>query len=40
MPLFEQSGREIRLTAAGEEVLRTARELDDVWTRLEGAWMP
>lgn len=37
LPLFEQSGREIRLTAAGEEVLRTARELDDVWTRLEGA---
>ena len=37
LPLFEQSGREIRLTAAGQELLRTARELDDSWNRFESA---
>ena len=37
LPLFEQSGREIRLTEAGEELLRMARELDDVWNRFESA---
>lgn len=37
LPLFEQDGREVILTAAGEEVLKTALELDDVWGRLESA---
>ncbi len=37
LPLFEQSGREIRLPAAGQELLRTARELDDSWNRFESA---
>ena len=37
LPLFEQSGREIRLTAAGAELLQTARELDDSWNRFESA---
>lgn len=37
LPLFEHSGREIRLTAAGQELLRTARELDDSWNRFESA---
>ena len=37
LPRFEQSGREIRLTAAGQELLRTARELDDSWNRFESA---
>ena len=27
LPLFEQTGRDIRLTAAGHELLQTAREL-------------
>ncbi len=37
LPLFEQNGREITLTAAGEEMLATVRELDDVWNRFESA---
>ena len=35
MPLFEQNGREITLTAAGEELQSAVRNLDDVWNRLE-----
>ena len=37
LPLFEQEGREAILTAAGEEMLRTARALDDLWGRFEAA---
>jgi len=37
LPLFEQNGREIALTAAGQEMLATVRELDDVWNRFESA---
>lgn len=37
LPLFEQVGREARLTAAGQELLQTARELDDSWNRFESA---
>ncbi len=37
LPLFEQNGRHAELTAAGQELLATARELDDVWTRFETA---
>ncbi len=37
MPLFEQIGRDIRLTAAGDELLATVRALDDEWARLESA---
>jgi len=37
LPLFEQNGREIFLTAAGEELQQTVRELDDVWNRFESA---
>jgi DNA-binding transcriptional LysR family regulator len=37
LPLFEQSGREIALTAAGEELLATVRDLDDAWNRFESA---
>ena len=37
LPLFEQNGREIALTAAGEELLTTVRDLDDVWNRFESA---
>ncbi len=37
LPLFEQIGREIALTSAGEELLATVRRLDDVWTRFESA---
>lgn len=37
LPLFEQSGRDIRLTAAGQELLQTARELDDSWNRFKSA---
>jgi DNA-binding transcriptional LysR family regulator len=37
LPLFEQIGREIRLTAAGEELQATVRALDDEWARLESA---
>ena len=37
LPLFEQNGRDIALTAAGEELLATVRDLDDVWNRFESA---
>ena len=37
LPLFDQSGREIVLTDAGEELLRTVRSLDDEWNRFESA---
>jgi DNA-binding transcriptional LysR family regulator len=37
LPLFEQSGRDITLTVAGEELLKTVRSLDDVWNRFESA---
>lgn len=37
MPLFDQSGREITLTDAGEELLHTVRGLDDEWNRFESA---
>lgn len=37
LPLFEQHGRELRLTAAGEELLAAVRQLDDVWNRFEAA---
>ena len=37
LPLFEQNGRDITLTAAGEELLAMVRELDDAWNRFESA---
>ena len=37
LPLFEQSGRDLALTPAGEELLKTVRSLDDVWNRFESA---
>lgn len=37
LPLFEQSGRDIALTAAGQEMLATVRELEDIWNRFESA---
>lgn len=37
LPLFEQNGREIALTAAGEELLTTVHDLDDAWNRFESA---
>ncbi len=37
MPLFEQIGRDIRLTAAGEELQATVRTLDDEWARFDSA---
>lgn len=37
MPLFDQSGRTPRLTAAGEELLATTRRLNDVWNGFETA---
>jgi len=37
LPLFEQTGREITLSSAGEELLMTVRELDDVWNRFESS---
>ncbi len=37
MPLFDQAGRALRLSAAGEELLATTRRLDDVWNRFESA---
>lgn len=37
LPVFEQRGREIVPTPAGEELLAAARGLDDVWNRLESA---
>lgn len=37
LPLFVQTGRDIALTSAGEELLATVRSLDDVWSRFESA---
>ena len=37
LPLFEQNGREIALTAARWELLTTVRDLDDAWNRFESA---
>src|SRR5574343_136134 len=37
LPLFEQAGREIALTPAGEELLKVVRSLDDIWNRFESA---
>jgi len=37
LPLFDQSGRDVALTPAGEELLKTVRNLDDVWNRFESA---
>lgn len=37
LPLFVQEGRELTLTDAGEEMLKTVRQLDDVWNRFESA---
>ncbi|MBN8283829.1 LysR family transcriptional regulator [Zoogloea sp.] len=35
LPLFDQAGRSLRLTAAGEALLATTRQLDDVWNGFE-----
>lgn len=37
LPLFEQIGRQVRLTDAGRELYQTCRELNDVWARFEVA---
>ena len=37
LPLFDQSGRKVVLTAAGEELLATGRRLEDEWNRFESA---
>ena len=37
LPLFDTSGRETTLTAAGEELLAASRNLDDAWNRFESA---
>ena len=37
LPLFEQNGRDIALSPAGEELLQTVRSLDDIWNRFESA---
>ncbi len=37
LPLFEHEGRELTLTDAGEELLKSVRQLDDVWNRFESA---
>jgi LysR family transcriptional regulator, low CO2-responsive transcriptional regulator len=37
LPLFEQNGRDIALTAAGIELLATVRDLDDAWNRFESS---
>lgn len=37
LPLFEQTGRDIALTPAGEELLKMVRSLDDIWNRFESA---
>lgn len=37
LPLFEQIGRDVRLTAAGEELQATVRALDDEWARFDSA---
>ena len=35
LPLFDQAGRSLRLTAAGEALRATTRQLDDVWNSFE-----
>jgi DNA-binding transcriptional LysR family regulator len=35
MPLFEQIGKKVHLTAAGSELQRTCRDLFDIWRRFE-----
>lgn len=35
MPLFEQIGKKVHLTAAGRELQQTCRELFDAWNRFE-----
>jgi DNA-binding transcriptional LysR family regulator len=37
LPLFDTSGREAALTAAGRELLAASRNLDDAWSRFESA---
>ena len=37
MPLFEQIGRDISLTPAGQLLMQATRELDDVWNRFESS---
>ena len=37
LPLFVQTGRDIALSSAGDELLTTVRSLDDVWSRFESA---
>lgn len=37
LPLFDQNGRELALTMAGEELLATVRSLDDIWNHFESA---
>jgi LysR family transcriptional regulator, low CO2-responsive transcriptional regulator len=37
LPLFEQTGRDIALSPAGEELLKAVRSLDDIWNRFESA---
>ncbi len=37
LPLFEQNGREVVLTSAGEELQSMVRRLDDVWNSFESA---
>ena len=37
LPLFDTSGREAALTAAGEELLVASRNLDDAWSRFDSA---
>jgi DNA-binding transcriptional LysR family regulator len=37
LPVFEQNGREVALTSAGEELQTTVRRLDDVWNHFESA---
>lgn len=37
LPLFVQTGRDIALSSAGEELLTTVRSLNDVWSRFETA---
>jgi DNA-binding transcriptional LysR family regulator len=37
LPIFEQIGREVALTSAGEELEAMVRRLDDVWNRFESA---
>lgn len=35
LPLFEPVGRRVRLTAVGQELFRTCREMTDAWSRFE-----